>query len=103
MKYSLDVSIILIWIKPNLSFKTDEAISLNHVILAHHGLNEYGSPKEPLMGEAALIYMLDYSDSRFASLEKYYKNTEKGEYTDPIFAFDKKSFYIPTIVFYTIQ
>lgn len=76
---------------------TDEAICLEHIILSHHGLHEYGSPKEPLMGEAALIYMLDYSDSRFASLEKYYKNTLKGEYTDPIFAFDKKSFYIPNI------
>ncbi|MBQ6816963.1 MAG: HD domain-containing protein [Bacilli bacterium] len=76
---------------------TDEAITLEHIILSHHGVYEYGSPKEPLMGEAALIYMLDYSDSRFASLEKYYKNTEKGEYTDPIFAFDKKSFYIPNI------
>lgn len=77
--------------------ETDEAICLEHIILSHHGLHEYGSPKEPLMGEAALIYMLDYSDSRFASLEKYYKNTAKGEYTDPIFAFDKKSFYIPNI------
>lgn len=76
---------------------TDEAISLEHIILSHHGLYEYGSPKEPLMGEAALIYMLDYSDSRFASLEKFYKNASKGEYTDPIFAFDKKSFYIPNI------
>lgn len=76
---------------------SDEAIALEHIILSHHGVYEYGSPKEPLMGEAALIYMLDYSDSRFASLEKYYKNTSKGEYTDPIFAFDKKSFYIPNI------
>lgn len=76
---------------------TDEAIALEHIILSHHGLYEYGSPKEPLMGEAALIYMLDYSDSRFASLEKFYKNTNKGEYTDPIFAFDKKSFYVPNI------
>ena len=76
---------------------SEEAIALEHIILSHHGLYEYGSPKEPLMGEAALIYMLDYSDSRFASLEKFYKNTNKGEYTDPIFAFDKKSFYVPNI------
>ena len=76
---------------------SDEALCLQHIILSHHGLNEYGSPKEPLMGEAALIYMLDYSDSRFASLEKQYKNTVKGEYTEPLIAFDRKSFYIPNL------
>ena len=77
--------------------ESEEAICLIHMILAHHGELEYGSPKEPLMAESALLYYLDYTDSRFASLEKYYRSTNKGEYTDPIFAFDKKSFYIPNI------
>lgn len=77
--------------------ETEEAVCLIHMILAHHGELEYGSPKEPLMAEAALLYYLDFTDSRFASLEKYYRTTNKGEYTDQIFAFDKKSFYIPKI------
>ena len=77
--------------------EAEEAVCLIHMILAHHGELEYGSPKEPLMAEAALLYYLDFSDSRFASLEKYYRTTNKGEYTDQIFAFDKKSFYIPKI------
>lgn len=77
--------------------ETEEATCLIHMILAHHGELEYGSPKEPLMAEAALLYFLDYSDSRFASLEKFYRTTNKGEYTDQIFAFDKKSFYVPKI------
>ena len=67
------------------------------MILAHHGELEFGSPKEPLMAEAALLYYLDYTDSRLAALTKYYNSTNKGEYTDQIFAFDKKSFYIPNI------
>lgn len=77
--------------------ESEEAVCLIHMILAHHGELEYGSPKEPLMAEAALLYYLDYTDSRFASLEKFYRSTNKGEYTDPIFAFDKKCFYIPNI------
>ena len=75
---------------------TEEATCLLHMIIAHHGELEFGSPKEPLMAEAALLYFLDFSDSRFASLEKYYRSTNKGEYTDQIFAFNKK-FYIPNI------
>ena len=77
--------------------KTDEVISLLHVILAHHGLNEYGSPKEPQMAEAVLIYLLDYSDSRMAALEKEIPNVKKGEFSNPINAFDRKSFYVPNI------
>ena len=76
---------------------TEEATCLIHLILAHHGELEFGSPKEPLMAEAALLYYLDYSDSRLAALTKYFKDTNKGEYTDQIFAFDKKSFYVPNI------
>lgn len=78
---------------------TDEAIALQHIVLAHHGVNEYGSPKEPLMAEAVLIYLLDFSDSRMAALEKEYKDVEemKGGFTNPLPAFERKTFYVPNI------
>ena len=77
--------------------KTEEVINLLHIILSHHGQLEYGSPKEPLTAEAELIHLLDFGDSRMASLEKEVVKTKKGEYTSPITAFDRKSFYIPDI------
>ncbi len=76
---------------------TEEALMLEHIILSHHGKLEYGSPKEPQIPEAALIFLLDYADSRFACLKRYAEETEKGKYTDPVFAFDKRSFYMPNI------
>jgi len=76
---------------------TDEVLALQHIILSHHGLLEYGSPKEPLIAEAVLIYMLDYSDSRLAALDKEVSNTEKGTFTGPIAPFDRKNFYVPKI------
>jgi 3'-5' exoribonuclease len=85
-------------IASNMGFEdTDEFIALNHIILSHHGHLEYGSPKEPLISEAALIYMLDYADSRLAALEKEIENTEKGNYSEPIWAFDRKKFYKPDL------
>jgi 3'-5' exoribonuclease len=74
---------------------TDEVLCLQHLILSHHGLLEYGSPKEPGIAEAALLFMLDYSDSRLAALEKEVTGTNKGEFTGPISAFDRKPFYVP--------
>lgn len=76
---------------------TEEALALEHIILSHHGFLEYGSPKEPLIPEAVLVFLLDYGDSRLAALEKPCTDTEKGESTDPIVAFDRRSFYIPKI------
>ena len=77
--------------------ETEEAMALEHIILSHHGKNEYGSPVLPSIPEAQLIFMLDYSDSRMAALKKACEGINKGERTEPIFAFDKKSFYIPKI------
>lgn len=76
---------------------SEEVINLLHIVLSHHGQLEYGSPKEPLTPEATLIHFLDYNDSRLATLENEVSKTEKGEYTQPIMAFDRRSFYIPNL------
>lgn len=77
--------------------KSEEVLALNHILLSHHGLLEYGSPKEPLIAEAMLIYLLDYADSRLAALEKEVLATPKGSYTNQIMALERKSFYVPDI------
>ncbi|HHX81002.1 MAG TPA: HD domain-containing protein [Acholeplasmataceae bacterium] len=77
--------------------KTDEFLSLQHIILSHHGLLEYGSPKEPQIPEAVLIHILDLSDSRLAALEKEALSTLPGDFTEPIPAFERKKFYKPDI------
>ncbi len=77
--------------------KTEEVLNLLHIILSHHGEMEYGSPKEPQTPEAELVHLLDFSDSRMASLEGEVLKTNKGNFTNTINAFDRKSFYVPNI------
>lgn len=76
---------------------SEEVINLLHIVLSHHGQLEYGSPKEPMTPEAAIIHFLDYNDSRLATLEMEFNKVQKGEYTQPISAFDRRCFYIPNI------
>lgn len=76
---------------------SEEILNLIHIILSHHGELEYGSPKVPMTPEAELVHLLDYSDSRMASLDAEINKTEKGEFTGQIAAFDKKSFYVPDL------
>ncbi len=40
---------------------------LTHLIVAHHGRHEYGSPKEPVTLEAMVVHALDELDTRVAS------------------------------------
>lgn len=82
---------------------SEEFLMIQHIVISHHGMLEYGSPKEPLTPEAMLVYLLDFSDSRMAALEKeicshnQIKEELKGNYTQPIFAFDRKSFYVSNL------
>ena len=76
---------------------TEEVTLLNHIILSHHGEMEFGSPKEPLIPEALVIHLVDLSDSKLAALEKEFGKTKKGEFTQAMNQFDRKSFYYPNI------
>jgi 3'-5' exoribonuclease len=56
---------------------------LEHIILAHHGELEFGSPKEPAFPEALVVHALDNLDSKLESMRVQYeadKNRE-GDFT----------------------
>jgi 3'-5' exoribonuclease len=42
---------------------------LKHILLAHHGEYEYGSPKIPQTSEAYLVHLIDMMDSKMGSLD----------------------------------
>lgn len=48
-------------------FPRELELHLTHIVLAHHGRLEYGSPKLPMTLEAFLVHELDEIDSRVAS------------------------------------
>lgn len=76
---------------------SDAVLALAHIVLSHHDQAEYGSPKEPLIPEAVLVHFLDLNDAKLSALEKEVIKTAKGEYTNPINIFDRRSFYIPNL------
>lgn len=45
-------------------FPADLKCVLQHIILAHHGEYEYGSPKLPALAEAALVHYIDVMDAK---------------------------------------
>ncbi len=76
-----------------LNISGDEVILLQHMILSHHGLLEYGSPKRPLIIEAELLHLIDLMDSTLNMIEDELKVTDENDFTKRIFSLDNRSFY----------
>lgn len=53
------------------AFPIEKALLVKHVILAHHGILEYGSPKRPKCLEALLVHMVDDMDSKVNAIRGF--------------------------------
>lgn len=61
-----------------LGFDQDLRDILKHIILAHHGKLEYGSPKRPKFLEAMLVAMVDDLDSKMSTIKSIVDNERNG-------------------------
>ncbi|MCA1829117.1 MAG: HD domain-containing protein [Myxococcales bacterium] len=51
---------------------------VTHLVVAHHGRREYGSPKEPVTLEAMVVHALDDLDTRISSFGQLFEKAEPG-------------------------
>lgn len=57
----------------------DEVLLLQHMIAAHHGKLEFGSPVTPKLPEAEVLHWLDMLDSRMGAVEDAILTKRPGE------------------------
>lgn len=77
----------------------DEVVTLlQHMVLSHHGKNEYGSPVLPLLKEAEMLTLVDNIDARMNMLDKALDLVEPGEFTKRVFSLEQRSFYKPKAI-----
>jgi 3'-5' exoribonuclease len=63
-------------------FPQDHRLMAKHLILAHHGKLEYGSPKRPKCLEALVVHYIDDLDSKINSILTFVQNdTTPGQWT----------------------
>jgi len=53
------------------AFPEEKKLLVKHLILAHHGKMEYGSPKEPHCLEALIVHMIDDLDSKVNAVSRF--------------------------------
>ncbi|MBU7455751.1 3'-5' exoribonuclease YhaM family protein [Leuconostoc fallax] len=93
----LDEQVVLAARELNFDIEDENMILLRHVILAHHGLLEYGSPVRPMIMEAEVLHRLDELDASIEMMSAALDKTETGHFSDRIFGLDNRHFYKPNL------
>ena len=78
-----------------IDVNAEDMLLLRHVILAHHGLMEYGSPVRPQVLEAEVLHQIDELDASITMMTQSLQHVEAGQFTERLFAMDGRRFYRP--------
>lgn len=78
-----------------LNIQGEIPLLLEHMVLSHHGQQEFGSPVMPLTKEALLLSLIDNLDSKMVLVSKTIAELEPGNFSQKVFALDNRSFYKP--------
>jgi len=65
-----------------VEFPEEKKLLAKHMVLAHHGKLEYGSPKEPACIEALIVHMIDDLDSKVNAIRVFIEqDTQAGKWS----------------------
>lgn len=73
-----------------LGVRRELTLMVEHMILSHHDLPEYGSPKPPMFPEAEVLHVLDILDARMFEMQRELKQAQPGGFTERIWSLDRK-------------
>lgn len=93
----IDEEIIKAATELKIDEQSEDFLVLRHMVLSHHGLQEYGSPVRPALMEADVLHEIDMLDASLYMMTEALDKTTPGQYTDRIFALDNRRFYKPKL------
>lgn len=73
-----------------LGVREELLLMLEHMILSHHDLPEYGSPKPPMFPEAEALHLIDQLDARMFEMQRALAAVQPGGFTERIWSLDRK-------------
>jgi 3'-5' exoribonuclease len=78
-----------------LGYDNERVMLLQHMILSHHGKQEFGSPVLPLTLEAEILSFIDNLDSRINMITKALNDVNEGEFTNHQYGLEGRCIYKP--------
>ena len=76
-----------------LDVNEEKCAILQHLVLSHHGQQEFGSPVPPLIKEAEVLSLIDNLDARINMIDKALNDVPEGEFSPRLPALEGRSFY----------
>lgn len=76
-----------------LGIESEKVALLEHMILSHHGVPEYGSPIRPMFLEAEILSALDTLDAEIFEFHSATAKVEPGKFTDRQWSLDNRKLY----------
>ena len=77
-----------------LNTNDEKVIALQHLILSHHNLGEWGSPVQPQIPEAVALHYIDQLDAKLQMVEDALNSTPENEqWTPAIRGLENKAIY----------
>lgn len=76
-----------------LGVDPQKAVLLEHMILSHHGVPEFGSPVRPMFLEALVLSSLDNLDANIYEVSNAVAGVQPGAFTDRMWALDNRKLY----------
>ena len=68
---------------------------LEHMMISHHGVPEYGSPRMPMFPEAEALHWIDTLDARMNEMQGIESRTPAGAFSERIHSLDDRRLYHP--------
>ena len=70
-----------------------KALLLQHMVLSHHGIPEYGSPLPPKFPEAEVLHTLDTLDARLNEMDEAISRAMPGGFSEKVWGLDNRQHY----------
>lgn len=78
----------------NAGVQDDECVLLlSHMVISHHGVPEFGSPRAPMFPEAEMLHMIDDMDAKMNEMETVQKRTPAGAFSEKIWSLDRRLYH----------
>ena len=74
----------------DLGITGEPVLLLQHMMLSHHGEEEYGSPRKPMFPEAELLHWIDLLDARMFQMHATTEKLNPGVFSDKVWSLDRR-------------
>lgn len=76
-----------------LGIPEEKTMLISHILLSHHGVAEFGSPKPPMFPEAEIVSTIDTLDAKLYEMFDALSAVEIGGFTERLWALDNRQLF----------